>query len=94
MAGLMAVLMLVMTLVAAGHAQHHDADHDSGNHHGQCAICSIHQGKLNVPQVVVSVVTAPLSIAWTSPAPSFPLKSEFDFSLAPNRGPPDLVASL
>lgn len=94
MAGLMAALMVALTLVASFHGQHHDEDHDTESHHGQCAVCSIHQGKLDVPHVVVSIVTAPLSIAWTTPARNFSAKTDFDFSLSPNRGPPASASSL
>jgi hypothetical protein len=94
MAGLMAALMLVMTLVASLHGHHQDAHHDANAPHSQCAICSIHQGKLDAPQSVVSVVAAPVSIVWTAQAPAFSPKCEIAYSPTVSRGPPAVIPSV
>jgi len=88
MAGLMAGLMLVLTLLASSDSLHRALHGNSGRDHGQCAVCSLHQGKLDAPNTVQPMAVVPVSIARALPQAHFEFVQSFDYSLSPSRGPP------
>jgi hypothetical protein len=92
MAGLMAGLMLSLTFLAASGSFHRALHHDSSNHHGPCAVCSIHQGKLDAPNVSQPKAVVPVSIAWTLLQSDSQFVRSFDYSLTPSRGPPAFIS--
>jgi hypothetical protein len=84
MAGLMTGLMLVLVLLSASGSLHRAFHGDSQQDHGQCAVCSIHQGKLDAPDIAQPMAVVPVFVAWASPQSDSEFVCSFDYSSLPS----------
>ncbi|MFO1513898.1 MAG: hypothetical protein U1F83_13445 [Verrucomicrobiota bacterium] len=91
----MSGIILLLAVFSSSEGLHLKLHQDaSAPQHGQCAVCSIAQGHVEIPVAVVSGVFASLSVSWTLPSLSTTPAQDPDFSVASSRGPPASVSSL
>lgn len=94
LAGVLAAAMLLLALLASSDRLHFRLHDNGGPNHGQCAVCAVATGQLEISSGVASVVMPVSAFVWTLPVWQAPLPVGMDFPVTGPRGPPASVASL